>query len=224
MNKKILSLPSVVDLGWSETEALPMRSFQPDVQGYTWEDYHEKMKQEYPVLYFLNMTLPRFVAVKFVMPLRELKYYVQDHLIRRTHLLDLRQSSTTIGCDDYRGGYLDPRQAILYACMNSLGRFLKESDAENHLAWMERKLTELPADSTDRKIFEDNCALYREALNIDYWWSMARKIDFEQLSTEQSNARTEEEKRAVYKKWDAFELWEDKMLHRLINIRMSLWN
>jgi len=196
--KKVFQLPSVVDLGWSKSEALPIRRVQPDVQGYTWEDYYDKMEKEHPVLFFLNVTLRRFISVNFVMPLQELKYYIRDQLIRRTHLLDLRQNSSVIGCDDYNGGFIDPRTQILYACMNSLDRFIDESKAFDHLKWLRNELALLPADAVDRQVLEDNIMLHSEAISIHNWWHNDRKSEYIRLNQKQDQAYTLEMKQEVY--------------------------
>lgn len=221
--KNKMMLPTVRDLGWSKTDSLPMRSFQPNVQGFTWEDYHQKMKSEYPIRYFLFETLPslwRYIQFYFSM----LRSYIKYNLIKRIHLLDLRQKSVAGGGDDYRGGYIDPREAMLYACMNVLERFISETDAENHLRWMESQVSELPEDSDERAIFEENCDLYREALAINYWWTVSRKNAYANLQLAWDNASSHEEKMSIISKEQGFDREEDEMLHRLVNIRMGLWN
>ncbi len=221
--KKAISLPSVVDLGWSESNALPIRRFQPDVLGWTWEDYHKEMKAKYPVRYFIMETFVHWFVVHVTMPLRELRWYVRDTLIRRTHMLDLRQVSWVEGCDDYSGGYIDPLSEILYACMNSLNRFITETNAPQHLEWLESQLVATHADDPGRGTLEDNCALYREAIAIYKWWNVDRKSDFIRMSNSDDYTSPEATK-ATLTRWDDFEAKEDEMLTRLMKIRRGLWN
>lgn len=225
--KKSIFLPTVVDLGWSKTDALPMRRFQPNVVGWTWEDYYELMKKKYPVRYFFFKTFRRILSIHVVAPLRRFNSYVHDVLICKSHMLDLRQNSWLDGCDDYQGGYLDPRTEMLYACMNSLHRFIDETNAKNHLAWMESELEKISTDSGDedkRLIFHDNIHLYREAIEIHRWWTCERKTQYLHLCKEQQKAGCKNDWKSIHSKWDEFEQQEDDMMVRLMKIRRGLWS
>lgn len=223
--KKFLMLPTVVDLGWSTMNALPLRRFQSnlDPNEKTWEDYHELMKTQHPVKYFLFETVRHWLAVHLFMPLDDLKYYVRDFIFRRTHLLDLRQQSWVPGCDDYSWGYSDPRESMLYACMNLLDRFVKETDAKKKLEWLESELAASEPDSCERGIFADSVSLYREALLIHKWWHCDRKSEFLRL-TRRDDYSTTEATRGSLAKWDEYEEKEEEMLQRLLKIRRGLWS
>ncbi len=221
--KKTFGLPTVVDLGWSDSNALPMRRFQPGVQGWTWEDYHEEMKVKYPIRYFFFETFVRWFSVHVTMPLEHAKWYVRDNLVRRTHMLDLRQTSWVDGCDDYSGGYIDPLNEILYACMNSLNRFISETHGVKHADWLAKTLAEKPVDDPSRGVLEDNYAMYTEAIAIHKWWNIDRKSDFMRMSNTDDYTSPEASK-ATFARWDAFEAKEDEMLVRLMKIRRGLWS
>jgi hypothetical protein len=221
--KKLLKLPTPVDLGWSSSNALPMRSFHPDVLGWTWEDYHSQMKSKYPVRYFIFETLRRFVSTYLLHPLKNTKWYFIERWFKKNHMLDLRQVSWVPGCDEYDWGYLDPRTEMLFACMNSLDRFVKEAHARSHLDWLESQLATIPDTSPEKQVLEDNIMLYREALEIHKWWNVDRKTKFVKFSDEDDYS-TDVGKRAVFDRWEKFEQEEDEMMIRLMRIRRGLWS
>lgn len=220
--KKMIFLPTVMDLGWSKMNALPMRGLGAREGDRTWEDYHELMKMQYPVRYFLFDTLPRLFRWHVAHPLGNAKRFIKHFIWKRTHLLDLRQRSWVPGCDEYDWGYIDPRETMLYSCMTCLGRFIEETDAKNHLEWLKLELMKTTEDM-GRGIIEDSIALYTEALAIHRWWTSDRKAKF--LAMQLSDKyQTTEERQETFSKWDAFEAEEDEMLVRLMRIRRGLWN
>jgi hypothetical protein len=59
--------------------------------------------------------------------IRSLRFYIQSVLIRKDHLLDLRNQ-------DYKYGYLDEDYRLLYANFNILKEFV-ESAGYKHIDW-----------------------------------------------------------------------------------------
>ena len=66
--RKLLKLPTPVDLGWSEYNALEDEDFSPEPQGKTWQDWHRTVKEMHPVKYFLAETLADWIYYKIWFP------------------------------------------------------------------------------------------------------------------------------------------------------------
>lgn len=119
--------------------ALPMR-FLSNKDSYTWEDWHEENKEKYPIRYFIFESVPRFFGYQ--------KYKIEQYLYRfksvtykKYHLLDLRQPKDSY--ENYRWGYIDECQQVLYANFNILVNFVKKQEKyskhsfHEHIKWLE---------------------------------------------------------------------------------------
>lgn len=128
--KKIFGLPSPKDLGKSGRNALSMKCFLTEEQEkegvYTWSDWKEEVKTKYPVRYFFNKTLIHWFAVHITLPIKHKWYWIKSHTYKKHHLLDLRQPKTDT-MDDYRYGWCDQKNQVLYACFNALVSFYEEA-------------------------------------------------------------------------------------------------
>ena len=170
--------------------------------------------------YFLCETLRNVISSYIVYPLSRLRWYFVERWFTKNHLLDLRQTSWVPECDEYEWGYIDPRTEMLYACMNSLDRFIHESHARSHLEWLEQQV--LTAEDCEKRVLEDNINLYKEALEIHKWWNVDRKNHFMKLCNSDDYANPQAS-RQTFARWDAFEDEEDAMMMRLMKIRRGLW-
>ena len=132
--RRFLKLPSPVDLGRSEYNALPSRKFTPDVEEYSWEDWHIEVKKLHPIKYWFAETFGDFLRYKIWLPLTrpftDFHYWLVSHTIRRYHMLDLRQPIIRCGLsnyDAYRYGWVEVCDKMAYAMFNLLKEYL---DAE----------------------------------------------------------------------------------------------
>lgn len=222
--RKLLRLPDPKDLGMSNSNCLPSREFTPDCDGPTWEDWDIKVKAKFPIKYFFAETLIDFVRFKLWLPiyrpLDEAHYWLVSHTIRRYHILDLRQPKNEYGVDEYRYGWRDVPEAMLYAIFNLLDQFVKHELPNFYCP---------PEEDIENKIQRDT---YFEILAIHKWWFEDRKREYQEFS----NCRTEWHKlhkvgdphtdeiwNEMNKMHENFENKTDEMIARLMKVRRSLW-
>lgn len=225
--KKLFHLPSPVELGRSDYNALPMDFFS-DPGDYTWESWHQEMKVKYPIKYFLTETLTLWWTVHITMQLEHAWYWLKSHTYRKYHLLDLRQPDTHTQ-DDYRWGWQDKDRMMLYACFNLLVSFVEEEMGGTqkfleHIKWLQE---ESP---------EGNWAqTYSEMWDLYHYWTALRKAsameldevrdDWHQTRQVEGKCPLEEIKFARLQEMErAFKEEETRNLIRLIKIRESMWS
>jgi len=233
--RKLFKLPGPKELGVSAHDALELREFSPDTEGYCWEDYHVDVKKKYPIRYFFAETLADFIRYKIwfkiARPISDLKYWLVSHCVpsRRYHMLDLRQPcNNKNNYDCYRYGFVNTSDQMLYAMFNLLDQFVKH-EMESFYCPSEEEIIKSPELQSQRD-------LYFEILAIHRWWFEEKlesmKIEDDFLS-EWSNARKDIEKR---KNGEAEKLFNqlqkikedrdaklEEIISRLMKIRKSLW-
>ena len=223
---KIFRLPSPKELGWSDTNALPIVLFRnPNQNNPTWEDWEEKMRKEYPVRYFLAETLPFWFSIKIKRKVKDAIYFVTSHIVpsRRYHMLDLRQPKKK-GKYSYRWGWIDSDSRMLYAMFNILNTFVKE-EFPNMYCPSEEEVRANPYMMSQR-------LHYLEIKAIHYWWNVERERQLaahSKLLKEWSDAKHAHSANE-HQLWDdlqkletANDEKEDEMIGRLMKIRRSLW-
>lgn len=197
--------------------ALPMRAFGAKEGDYTWEDWHEEVKRDYPVRYWLTETVPRFFGRK--------AYWVGEWWYRikcavlpsyRFHLLDLRHPGPGI---EYEYGFRDVDTVMLWSCFVCLRSYIEKEEPWD------------PADgSTPEELAQEPLksqkARYDEARALYDWWMKGRleeeayeKVLFRQF--EQNETEDTRDAWVTYRQW--LEDREQEMLLRLIKIRGGLW-
>ena len=227
--RKLLKLPSPVELGWSDSNALESREWTPDCKGPTWEDWHATVKKMHPVRYFIAETLGDFlryeVWLRFTRPFKDTRYWVVSHLIpsRRYHILDLRQPDNQP--DSYRYGWCDTDHRMLFAIFNLLNQFV-EGEMPNYYCPTEEEVEKDPSLIHQRKfVFEVNA--------IHHWWNVTRKQDlkaYDNLLSQWHDVRKEGKKEKAAQLFKILGSVEkdnedkvDEMIARLMKIRRSLW-
>src|SRR5260221_14182527 len=92
---KWLRVPSPVDLGKATYNALPMKDIGNPNNSYSWSDWEEEVKINYPIRYFLFETIPFKFSVKIKMPIEEAIYWVKCKLFKKYkfHLIDIRNTN-----------------------------------------------------------------------------------------------------------------------------------
>src|SRR5574339_627384 len=179
--RKLFKLPTPVDLGWSEYNALEDEDFSDEPQGKTWQDWHRTVKQMHPVKYWIAETFGDFVRYKiwlrFTRPFRNAHYWFVSHFVpsRRYHMLDLRQPChkdeiNEVG-DCYRYGWRDVPEKMLYAMFNLLGEYLNKENPHDLTQWYTRE--QIEADEGMKRQQAD----IEEARAIYHWWTITRHED-----------------------------------------------
>lgn len=204
--------------------ALPIRDFcEPG--DYTWSDWHEENKKKYPIRYFLSETLTQWWRVKVSMRIDHWWYWIVSHTIRRYHKLDLRQPFTDTE-DDYRWGWADERNQLVFANFNILCNYVNSINnckytydySDESLKKLEENDAHAQAEHLrEVKIIYEYWTIYRKEklkkrISLLHDWSVNKKNDHDDVRW---NALKEIEKE--------IDAEEEKMLIRLIKIRKGLW-
>jgi hypothetical protein len=236
--RKLLKLPSPVDLGWSDCDALQSREFTPDCDGYTWEDWHDTVKSMHPIKYFIAETFGDFLRYKVWLrisrPFSDVYYWFVSHFVpsRRYHMLDLRQPCSKgdlSNFDCYRYGWTDVPQKMLYAWFNLLKEYLEE---EPYDLTKDYTLEQINADVGMKMQHES----LQEAKLIHRWWTVDLKKEYKTLADIRHQWSELRQDKAAREKGDdekfrvvmtnvekELEDKTDEMLMRLIKLRRSLW-
>lgn len=230
--RKLLKLPSPVDLGWSKTNALESAFFSDEPKGKTWEDWHATVKEMHPVKYWCAETAPNFVRYNLWLPVarpvENAHYWLVSHLVpsRRYHMLDLRQSCLKGSQDCYRYGWTDVPEKMLYAMFNLLGEYLnKEEPADLALHYTREQIEADPHFKAQQEAYEEAKAIY-------YWWTVTRheetarcdKLFDDYLEARKNKAANRDFLQVSHRTQEKMN--EDKveeMITRLVKIRRTLW-
>jgi hypothetical protein len=235
---KYTRLPLPKELGMSDDNALPSREFSPDVEGITWEDWDKKVKELYPIKYFLVETVANFILYNIWLPVTQpfsdLWYWLVSHLIpsRRHHMVDLRQPCSNgdiINFDCYRYGWLDTDHKMLYALFNLLNLYVAR-ELESLYSPTKEEIEKEPHLKTQADLIAEIKAIHQ-------WWNVERKESFiarDRLLNKWSELRKNKETRQngeaekVFKEMkeadQSFEDQTDAMISRLMKIRRNLWS
>lgn len=224
--RKLFKLPSPVDLGWSEYNALEDEEFSDEPKGKTWQDWHRTVKQMHPIKYWIAETFGDWLRYSVWFPLKhpfeKFHYWFVSHFVpsRRYHMLDLRQEG------GYQYGWQDVPEKMLYAMFNLLGEYLNKEKPHDLTQWYTREQIEAdPGMKMQQDALEEAQAIY-------HWWTVERKQEFEAESKlthdwvearKAKNPNKEELWKALQKMKADLENKEDEMIARLMKIRKSLW-
>lgn len=233
--KKFLSLPSPIELNKSSSNSLPIRFFDNDENSYTWSDYREEMKNDYPIRYFLNYTLISFFKLN-INKISNIWYWIRCHTYNKYHLIDIGQPETNTN-DDYKWGWIDEDHQLLLACFNILKKHVecRNSSEFNYSATLEG------AETIKKRMIEEGSSEeeaeawafpLREMYEINKYWTIDRKKadrkKSDLLTTWHDSRR--DKKPGVEEAWNALKIaeqeFDDKeieMLIRLIKIRKNMW-
>jgi len=239
MFKKIFTFPGPKDLGMSNSNnAMPSRFFQNYKGEATWEDYYEKLKELYPIKFLLLKTIPDFITYKIYYrianPIGRFWEFISCNTIpsRMYHFVDIRQEKSKIDpIDDYRYGWIDPCQSIVFANFSILNKFIKdgafycpsEEDINN---------CEFDDEKTTLILQRDR---YNEMMEVYNYWNTERKIlakeDGIALDMWSRYRKEDPQSKETRDAWDhlkstqkKFDDKEEEMLIRLIKMRKNLWN
>jgi len=235
---KFFKLPGPVALGMSKSDyAMPSEFFRNNQTETTWEMYYAKVKELYPVRYFLAATLPYFFVQiwwKVSRPFKDAHYWFVSHFIpsRQYHWLDLRQPRTQFDKDPYRYGWCDTDNRMVYAMMNLLVEFVEEEMPHGWYIPSEEEAAKDDGVDHNYSGLKRQLADYKEFMEIYNWWTKDR---YTEISEYDDKLHTWCEARHAFDP-GAHALWDDlnsvesrnknklnEMLVRLLNIRHVLW-
>lgn len=235
--KKNIGPPSPIELGKSKSNALPMREFTPETKDYTWEDWREEVKRDYPVRYFIAETVPHKVSVKIIMPIDHFFYWIKSRFIRKNHLLDLRQPKTGTS-DDYEWGWLEHDQKLVLGCFTALKHYMEDAERCPTYGPDDKSIAELEELLEKEKNNEEDCyatgtenfiKTLKEVKEIWNYWTVERKQQLKYMDylIRKAYGRNSRDKQAQ-KEHSLATQWfyqiEEEMLIRLIKIRSVLWS
>lgn len=223
--RNLFHLPTPVELGRADHNALPLRSFltPSQVDAYTWEDWKTEVEAKYPIKYFFAETF-RFYYARQWRRIVGIFYWIQCHVQPKHmwHKLDLRGVDAV---EPYTHGYLDPCDVIWLACWKSLVRHVEAQGgpADPDEIWSEDQRT--TEEYLERK------RVFKEVWYLYTWFTRERKLehqaDAKLMDAIDPKCDAETWRRASdtwYEHTTALETKEDEMLARLIAIRRYLWS
>jgi hypothetical protein len=234
--RKLLKLPSPIDLGWSDHNALEDEEFSENPQGKTWQDWDRTVKKMHPVKYWIAETAADWLRYKvwfrIARPFSDAYYWLVSHLVpsRRYHMLDLRQNyPQKDGKPDkdkcYRYGWNDVPEKMMYAMFNLLGQYLDEGPTDLSTSFSSEEI------QADAGLLAQQEALI-EARAIYHWWTVERhetsahrdEVQDQWWKARKAKDPKKEEYWLKLKKFDAdIEAKEEEMIVRLMKIRRGLW-
>jgi hypothetical protein len=201
---------------WKVPYALPINSFgKKDNTKYTWETWHEEVKYKFPVRYFIFETLPDYISSCYYTIDRFL-YKIKSLYFKKFHLLDIRPKNGI----NYKYGYRDPCEQILYANMAILCNFIEKEFESIDSLKKSIDVCKKEGHARGEKI--------EKALEIYNWWmNYNSHNDMKELYDNLHNAKTDLEKDEILIKLIEFEKDRDNeirsKLKELIDIREFLF-
>lgn len=209
---KFLRLPTPVELGKAKYNALPGFGFEKDGD-YTWENYYNEMKKDYPIKYFIYESLSNWIRRNIISPISTFKYYIRSHSIKKYHLLDLRSKEY-----NYRWGWIDADSQMLLAMMKIMENFIIEQDTVNRLIWLKEEEVKDP----DLKDFNwhDSIKFCEDLLEIQKWWRVDRAKNHELLEEQHGKIS---DYLAYFAAEEKLIKEDDNMMKKLIDMRGRMW-
>jgi len=136
--KNLYALPTPVELGHSERNALPWDKNVGNPDGsYSWEDYHKETRDKFPIRYFINKVLFFKISCWYKWYVEDSIYWFKSFLIQRDHIMDLRSNVECIEYGKYKWGYTDPEHVLFLAVYKSFQKYVDEINI-NHGSIEER--------------------------------------------------------------------------------------
>lgn len=226
---RVLPLPGPKELGKADCDALPSRMFGDQYPGiYTWEDWDEAMRRDYPIAQFLRERLPRPFRY-YWRRITDAWYWIKCHTLPsyRFHMLDMRNPG---GGVDYTHGWMDRSELMLWVCFKLLVDFVEKEQGATDLreCYTTEEIESSPELQAHIKMRDEIQALYQ-------WWKTGRaeadaKTDavFQTYHTAKTDpTKTPEEIAVLLDAWTderkRTEGQDQEHLIRLIALREHLW-
>ena len=164
---------------WNVPSHLPIKMFlsknQKDTCVYTWEDWRRDMKRIKPMRYFCFETLPNFFN-RIYYKINNFLYYVKSNTYKKQHFLDLRQPKDSQIELEYRYGYCDVRQKMIYANFNLLCEFVEKSykgtrGIQKRINWLKE----------NHPCCVEEISFLNKVIDLYYWWKFDIQIKYSEL-------------------------------------------
>lgn len=240
---KLFKLPGPVDLGMSDNDhAMASEFFRNNPTEYTWEQYYDRLRELYPVRFFLASTVPQFFHDRWrdaARPFRDATYWLKCHCLtkHKYHLVDIRQAANVGSELPYTHGWIDTDWRMVYAMFSLLIDFVEKEMPHGYFVPSEEDAAkdDGTCDSpyagykAQRERHDEYMAIYK------YWMverpaEEAKRSDltmaWSRLHKASKGLDTDEVKAAWKASRDAAASSEAKleeMLVRLLKIRHCLW-
>ena len=225
--RKLLRIPGPVELGMSKYEALGCREMTPFQDTPMWEDYYTRIKEEYPVRYFLSEVVGRWFSSKLY-SLNEWQWALRHRYIYRSHLIDTR-GVDPLSPKPFDYGYMDPCYSFWIAGWHALRRHV-EKDEPTDPADPDSGFTE---EDRASDWFKSQKANYDEIQALYHYWMVTRPEESEE-SLRLYEIQKEDGRRQDKEAWDiSHDKWlnyhreceerEEEMFLRLVKVRQYLW-
>lgn len=218
--RKMVEVPGPQELGMADSDALGSRKLTPFQEGPTWEDWDERVKQEYPVRYFASEVVGAWLSRQAGRMEHRWDWLI-SHTIRRYHLVDLR------GVDPlgyYEWGYIVPAEIMRLAGWKALQLYMERAKDPATLDY--------PDESRQQDWYKDEKARHEEAKALLHYWMVERRQEQEadeKLHDEveaAGEAGDREKHEEAQKRWlesyRAIEIREDEMFQRLAKLQPYL--
>lgn len=224
---KYFMVPSPKELGMTDHDscAMPMRAFQrPGNSDFTWEDYEEKIKKNYPVRYFIVEQFVPWIKFKFRIFVQDPIYWLKCHLItkHKYHLIDIRGPKNDP--ESYRYGWIDADKKLVLSAFTILNDFV-EDEMQHSYCPSEEEVEENISLLNQRNSYLEIKAIY-------YWWNIERKrqeVIHDELLAKWSHARQTNDPMEhqiwvdLQKHEDVIAEKTDEIIIRLFKVRHSMW-
>lgn len=184
-----------------------------------WYDWEIKTRKEYPILYFLGWDLPIYYSKYIVQPISDFIWSIKYRIFPEYWSYWLVRPKTL------KVGYNDARELILHSSMQILCDFYEfQKSDKSHICW------DSDVSSDHGKVYDEMGKLYNEWKQYleDRENLFKCPPEFEGEKGDKLFRFKDEE----YTKWlrsqgakdHELDLKEDELLHRLINIRLYMWD
>lgn len=193
---------------WKKPYALPSKRFGSEANDYTWEDWTEETSKKYPLRYFFHETMMN--KIDSTLHRIDRAYYEAKAFVLKYHMLDLRQPKGSPF--DYRNGYRDIVEKIIFANFNLLCTFV-----EKELGGVE-KATEFLEQIKKHSDAKEQAEHLTKTLALYSWW----KNEMPKMYDDVYNS-TVVDYIAYGKKLEEFEELINAKLKEVIDLRRGLW-
>lgn len=243
--QKLFKLPGPKAMGMSDNDyAMPSEFFRNNPEETTWEMYYDKVKELYPVRFFLASTLPGFFRWRWLdlkRPFEDATYWLKCHLLteHKYHLVDIRNAAKHDSLLPYTHGWMDTDWRMVYAMFSLLIDFVEKEMPHSYFIPSEEDAAKDDGTcSIDNPYsgYKDQLSRHKEYMAIYNYWMVERPEEekknnklleiWSDLRKASKGLETEEVKAAwkVHNEADAArDAKLEEMLVRLLKIRHCLW-
>jgi hypothetical protein len=224
--KKLFKLPSPIELGWSKSNALGMRSLKSSNQDKTWEDYEEYCKKNHKIKSFLQYTVYDNISGWYYSSSRYISH-LKDKYIRKPHLLNLSGNLLEHNYK-YKTGYLDPDSQLLLSFITIVNNYVKElSESRYHYSLDSVPLEYDPESDGDKECWEEKQKHYKTIKEAYYFFNVERPRILQEIEDSykpglEKEDRLENSYKIYNKEKDLYEL-ENKHMKAVIEVRKGMW-